>query len=51
MWMRRRKNPRAVYACINYEETMAPNEIKKQSICIDTDIGEALCGLTENINK
>lgn len=32
----------AMYACLNYGEAYAPNEIKKKSICINGDIGEIL---------
>ena len=32
----------AVYACLNYGEAFAPDEIKKKSICIDGDIGTIL---------
>lgn len=32
----------AVYACLNYGEAYAPNEIRKKSICINGDIGEIL---------
>lgn len=32
----------AVYACLNYGEACAPDEIKKKSICINGDIGEIL---------
>ncbi len=32
----------AVYACLNYGEAFAPDEIKKKSICINGDIGEIL---------
>lgn len=35
----------AVYACLNYGEAYAPNEIKKKSICINGDIGEILSQL------
>lgn len=45
------KNYKATYACINYGEAIAPNEIIKQSICIDADIGKALCDIVENINR
>lgn len=41
-WRMTAQNPKAVYACINYGEAMAPDEIKKQSICINGDIGEIL---------
>ncbi len=36
------KNPRATYACVNYGEAYAPEEIAGRSICIDGDIGEVL---------
>ena len=32
----------ATYACLNYGEAYAPDEIKKRSICINGDIGEIL---------
>ena len=32
----------AIYACLNYGEAYAPNEIKNKSICINGDIGEIL---------
>ena len=32
----------AVYACLNYGEAFAPDEIKKKSICINGDIGTIL---------
>lgn len=32
----------AVYACLNYGEAYAPDEIRKKSICINGDIGEIL---------
>jgi len=32
----------ARYACLNYGEAYAPDEIKKKSICINGDIGEIL---------
>lgn len=42
-------NPNAAYVCINLSETYIPAEIKKQSICIDNDIGDALKQLTTNV--
>ncbi|MDE6641997.1 MAG: Sir2 silent information regulator family NAD-dependent deacetylase [Acetatifactor sp.] len=41
-WQMTAENPKAIYACINYGEAACPHEIKKQSICIDGDIGEIL---------
>ena len=32
----------AVYACLNYGEAYAPDEIEKKSICINGDIGDIL---------
>lgn len=32
----------ATYACLNYGEAFAPDEIRKKSICINGDIGEIL---------
>lgn len=37
--------PDARYACINLNETLAPEEISKKSICIEGDIGEVLAQL------
>ncbi|MCM1569600.1 MAG: Sir2 silent information regulator family NAD-dependent deacetylase [Roseburia sp.] len=45
-WRMTAENLKAVYACINYGEAMVPNEMKKQSICIDADIGEVLCEIS-----
>ena len=35
----------ATYACLNYGEAYAPDEIRKKSICINGDIGEILSHL------
>jgi hypothetical protein len=42
------KNDKAVYACINYGNAYAPNEIKAQSVCLDADIGAVLDKLNKN---
>ena len=39
------KDPNAVYACINYGQADCPDEIQKQSICIDSDIGQIIKAL------
>lgn len=39
------KSPSAVYACINYGQADCPDEIQKQSICIDSDIGQIIKAL------
>ena len=36
------KNPKAVYACVNFGESSVPRDIENQSICINGDIKEAL---------
>ena len=41
-WQMTAKNPKAVYACVNYGDAAAPGEIAKQAICIDGDIGSVL---------
>lgn len=41
-WQMTAENDRAIYACINYGEAIAPREIKKQSICINRDISAVL---------
>lgn len=38
-WLMTAKNPNAIYACINQGQAICPQEIKKQSICIDADVG------------
>jgi NAD-dependent SIR2 family protein deacetylase len=37
-----KKLPHATYACLNYGQAYAPDEIMKKSICIQGDIGEIL---------
>ena len=41
-WQMTAKNPEATYACVNYGEAVCPEDIRKQSICIDGDIGQVL---------
>ena len=41
-WKRVKENPLSIYACLNYGEVFAPEEIQKQSILIDGDIGDTL---------
>ena len=36
------QNPKAVYACVNLGQAVAPREIMERSICIDGDIEVAL---------
>jgi NAD-dependent SIR2 family protein deacetylase len=41
-WQMTMNNPKAAYACLNYGEAYAPEEIAKQSVCINGDIGDVL---------
>ena len=41
-WKMTAKNANAVYACINYGQAYAPDEIADMAICIDGDIKEVL---------
>ena len=42
-------NPMAVYACLNYNEAYAPEQIAGQSICINGDVGEVLKELVQTV--
>ena len=44
-WQMTYDNPRAVYACLNYNEAWCPKQIERQSICIDGDSGEVIAQL------
>ncbi len=44
-WRMARDWKDAVYACLNYGEAYAPDEIRRRSVCIDGDIGEILSRL------
>lgn len=41
-WQMTNEWPNATYACLNYNEAYAPDEIKAKSICINGDIGDIL---------
>lgn len=41
-WKMTAQNNHATYACINYGEAVAPREISRQAICINTDISAVL---------
>lgn len=44
-WQMTAQNENAVYACINMGQAACPEDIKRQSICIDGDIGQCLIDL------
>ena len=41
-WRMVYQNSSAVYACVNYGQAFAPEEIRRKSICLDADIGELI---------
>ena len=41
-WQMTAKNPNAIYACINQGQAVCPQEIHRQAICINIDLGNAL---------
>ena len=41
-WQMTAKNPNATYACINKGQAICPQEIERQSICVNAGIGEVL---------
>lgn len=45
-WKMTCQNPSAVYACVNLSEACCPDEIKKQSICINGEICNLLSELS-----
>ena len=44
-WQMTNDNPKAVYACLNYNEAYCPKQIESQSICIDGDSGDVIARL------
>ena len=45
-WQMTAKNPKAIYACINQGQAVCPQEIERQSVCINADIGQILQSLS-----
>ena len=46
-WQMTYQNPNAVYACLNYGEVYAPDEIKDQSILVDEDIRDVFMKISD----
>ncbi|MBR4401818.1 MAG: Sir2 silent information regulator family NAD-dependent deacetylase [Synergistes sp.] len=44
-WQMTNDDPKAVYACLNYNEACCPQQIEKRSICIGGDCGKVIKGL------
>ena len=36
------RNPKATYVCVNLGEAVCPQEIARQAVCVDGDIGEVV---------
>lgn len=41
-WQMTNDNPKAVYACLNFNEAYCPVQIEKQSVCINGDSGDVI---------
>jgi hypothetical protein len=41
-WQMTYQWPRATFACLNFGQAVAPDEIKLKSICLDGDVGDIL---------
>lgn len=50
-WQMTEKNPKAVYACVNQGQSYCPEEIEKQAICINADIGQVLRALPKTARQ
>ena len=46
-WQMTAKKPNATYVCINQGQAVYPQEIKRQSVCINADIGQVLQSLSD----
>ena len=46
-WQMTAKNPNATYVCINQGQAVCPQEIERQSVCINADIGRVLQSLSD----
>lgn len=46
-WQMTAKNPNATYVCINQGQAVYPQEIERQSVCINADIGQVLQSLSD----
>ena len=44
-WAIMEENPNAVYACLNYDEAICPEQFRARSICLGGDSGEVLKAL------
>ncbi len=47
-WAIMEENPNAVYACLNYNEAICPEQFRARSICLGGDSGEVLKALRDS---
>lgn len=50
-WQLTAANPQSVYVCMNHGEAFCPQKIRRQSICINGDIGKILTELSEGYRQ
>ena len=50
-WQMTNDWPHAVYACLNFGEAYAPEEIRAKSVCVNRDVGETLQSLLERTKR
>ena len=46
-WQMTAKNPNATYICINQGQAVCPQELERQSVCINADIGQVLQSMSD----
>lgn len=46
-WAMTAENPRATYACLNYDESYCPQQIEERSICLEGDAGDLFDALRD----
>lgn len=46
-WNMTYQNPHSIYSCVNIRDAVCPDEIKKQSICINSDIYKVILDLKQ----
>ena len=47
-WAIMEENPNTVYACLNYNEAICPEQFRERSICLGGDSGDVLKALRDS---
>ncbi|MGN1418710.1 MAG: SIR2 family NAD-dependent protein deacylase [Acutalibacteraceae bacterium] len=50
-WQMTKENSKAVYACVNLESSLYPEEIERQTICLQSDISKVLTELQKTFDS